>query len=153
MYQGEEIRNISTQDLKKVYYIPKAPAGNSNPTKLKTIKIETSTETLTQKDGLQSKTNGNSELTLQESKEKIKQRQDPFNPQTTLNKRSNAGITDGISVSDQLTKQPNHHRARRMTHVATGRLKSYLQNTLSATKETGIAIGNIIDIYDLDGDD
>ena len=155
VYQGEEIRNISTQDLKKVYYVPKAPAGNSNPKKLKTIKIETSTETLTQKDGLQSKTNGNSELTLQESKEKIKQRQDPFNPQTTLNKRSNAGITDGISVSiNPPNSRTTIEHAEWITRSNWTPEIILLQNTFKAApkKETGIAIGNIIDIYDLDGD-
>jgi len=155
-YQGQDLSNISTEDLKKVYYIPKAPSGDYAVSNLKKIQVQSATETHSQKDGLQTKKNGNKELIVQEGNEKVRQRQDPFNPQSMLSKQTIASIIDEISVNiNSPNGKTKTERAKWITRANWKPEVALLQDSFNPDKEngSGIPITDIIEIYDLDGDD
>ena len=156
-YQGRELLDIATNDLNKVYYVPKAPTGHYDVSKLKTVKVQSPTETHTQKKGgLQTQKDGSTELVTKEGSEKIRQRQDPFNPLSTLNKRSNPSISDEISIS--VNARGGTSKPVRANWITRGNWKpeiALLQSQFATGegKKSAIPITDILDIYDIDGDD
>ena len=155
-YQGSELRNIATKNLNKVFYVPKAPSGHYDVSNLKTVKVQSPTEIHTQKEGLQIQKDGNTELITKEGSEKVRQRQDPFNPLTTFNKRSSPSFSDQISIS---VNTPNGTSTPvRANWITRGNWKpeiALLQSQFETAqgKKAGTPITDILDIYDIDGDD
>ena len=155
IYQGKELRDISIGQLDKVFYVPKAPAGNYDASKLRVVETKLPTETLRPKGG-RTNPKGNTELVSKESLTTIRRRQDPFNPLVSLNKRVNPSIVDQISVSTN-TGQGTDQQGKAQW-ITRGNWKpeiAALQQKFSATKQNdqGIPLTEILDIHDLDGDE
>ena len=155
IYQGKELRDISIEQLEKVFYVPKAPAGDYDASRLSVIQTQFPTETHRPKSDT-TNPKGTTELVSKESLTTIRRRQDPFNPLASLNKSVNTSIVDQISVSTntgQGTNQPG--KAQWITRGNWKPEIAALRQKFSAAKQNdpGIPLTEILDIHDLDGDE
>ena len=147
-YQGTEILDVPASKLSQLYYVPTAPEGHYDTSQLRTITTETPTETFKPK-------GGDSKLVKQESLEIVQQRQNPFNPLTSIGKQFNPSIRDQISVS---VNTPNgRSQPARAEWITRGNWKpeiTVLQSEFTTQRgiNTGISITDILDIHDIDGD-
>ena len=155
IYQGTELLDVPAGQLNQVFYVPTAPSGHYDASKLRTVSIEMPTETFKQKEGTKTNKNGSTKLVTQDSLETVQQRQDPFNPLTSIGTQANPSIRDQISVSVNTpngTSQPASAE-----WITRGNWKpeiAILQREFAAqsTNHPGFSITDILDIYDLDGD-
>ena len=155
-YNGQTINNISKEDLSKIYYIPQAPSGHYETSALKTINIESPTETFSQKEGLQGKKNGNKKLILQESTVQVEQRQDPYDPTTVINPKNSESISDQISLSIYLPDGSSKTETANWTTRANWKPEiTLMQESFTADNrdELSVSFSEIVEIYDLDGDE
>jgi len=155
IYQGKELRDISIEQLKKVFYVPKAPAGDYDASRLSVIETQFPTETHRPKSDT-TNPKGTTELVSKESLTTIRRRQDPFNPLASLNKSVNTSIVDQISVSTNTGQGTNQSgKAQWITRGNWQPEIAALRQKFSAAKQNdpGIPLTEILDIHDLDGDE
>lgn len=154
-YQGVDLRDINGQSLKKLYYIPKAPQGHYDASKINFARSKSPTQNIKQESAVKKNTKGSTQFITTESLRTIQKRQDPFNPLSSIKNQVNPSIHDHITVT---AKTPQgHSQTGSAEWITRGNWKpeiTLLQKTFEARKreESGIALTEIIDIHDPDGD-
>ena len=153
-YQGVDLRDISRQSLKKLYYIPKAPQGHYDASKINFARSKSPTQNIKQESAVKENTKGSTQFITTESLRTIQKRQDPFNPLSSIKNQVNPSIHDHITVT---AKTPQgHSQTGSAEWITRGNWKpeiTLLQKlSKHASERNRIALTEIIDIHDPDGD-